>query len=42
MIKEKILELIEKSKPRTKDELARLFKIKSKEKKEFNLSLIHI
>ncbi|MDU1176793.1 MAG: ribonuclease R [Peptoniphilus harei] len=36
MIKEKILELIEKSKPRTKDELARLFKIKSKKKKEFN------
>ena len=36
MIKEKILELIEKSKPRTKDELARLFKIKNKERKEFN------
>lgn len=35
MIKEKILELIEKSKPRTRDELARFFKIKSKEKKEF-------
>ena len=36
MIKEKILELIKNSKPRTKDDLARLFKIKSKEKKEFN------
>lgn len=36
MIKEKILELIGKSKPRTKDELARLFKIKNKERKEFN------
>ncbi|MDU1642090.1 MAG: ribonuclease R, partial [Peptoniphilus harei] len=36
MIKEKILGLIEKSKPRTKDELARLFIIKSKEKREFN------
>lgn len=36
MIKEKILELIKNSKPRTKDDLARLFKIKNKEKKEFN------
>lgn len=36
MIKEKILELIKNSKPRTKDDLARLFKIKSKEKKEVN------
>lgn len=36
MIKEKILELIKNSKPRTKDDLTRLFKIKSKEKKEFN------
>ena len=35
MIKEKILEIIENSKPRTKDELARLFKIKNKEKKDF-------
>ena len=36
MIKEKILELIKNSKPRTRDDLARLFKIKNKEKKEFN------
>ena len=35
MIKEKILKLIENSKPRTKDELIRSFKIKNKEKKEF-------
>ena len=35
MIKEKILEIIENSKPRSKDELARLFKIKNKEKKDF-------
>ncbi|WP_019138753.1 ribonuclease R [Peptoniphilus timonensis] len=35
MIKEKILKIIENSKPRTKDELIRSFKIKNKEKKEF-------
>lgn len=35
MIKEKILEFIKNSKPRSKDELTKLFKIKNKEKKEF-------
>lgn len=35
MIKEKILEIIRNSKPRSKDELTKLFKIKNKEKKQF-------
>ena len=35
MIKEKILEIIKDSKPRNKDELIKLFKIKNKEKKDF-------
>ncbi|OLR65477.1 ribonuclease R [Peptoniphilus porci] len=35
MIKEKILEVIKNSKPRSKEELTKLFKIKNKEKKQF-------
>ena len=35
MIKEKILEIIEKTTPRSKEELLKLFKIKNKEKKQF-------
>lgn len=32
MIKDKILKIIENSKPKSKDELIKLFKIKNKEK----------
>ena len=35
MIKEKILEIIEKTTPRSREELLKFFKIKNKEKKQF-------
>ena len=35
MIKDKILKIIENSKPKSKDELIKLFKIKNKEKNQF-------